>query len=292
MNQQQFENYLKAGKITSETKKYLQSFIKPEMLLLEIAEKIENKIQELGGQPAFPVNTSLNEVAAHYTPITNDETKAQGLVKIDFGVEVDGYIADNAITFDFTENQEHRQMMQENRKILDETLDYLNYESKVCDIGNSISKSLKNFNVIQNLTGHSLDQYQIHTDPSIPNTENKIPTPLKETAIAIEPFLTTGIGSVIEGPASEIFMLISEKNTRDSESRKILAFIKENYQTKPFCKRWLDKQGFKTNFALKNLVREGIIHNFPVLIEKTKKPVSQFEETVVFHNGKKIVTTK
>lgn len=86
-------------------------------------------------------------------------------------------------------------------------------------------------------------------------------------------------------------MLINKKNVRDNESRKILDFIEEEYQTKPFCRRWLDQAGFKTNFSLKLLTKQGIIYNFPVLIEKSKSPVSQFEETIIFHEQKKIITT-
>ena len=39
-----------------------------------ICETVEAKIRSLGAQPAFPVNTSLNEIAAHYTAEPNDQT--------------------------------------------------------------------------------------------------------------------------------------------------------------------------------------------------------------------------
>ena len=73
----------KAGQIAKQVREYIEPLIKPGMPLLEIAEKIETKIQELGGKSAFPTNLSINNIAAHYTPSYNDETKASGLLKID-----------------------------------------------------------------------------------------------------------------------------------------------------------------------------------------------------------------
>ncbi|MCF7910101.1 M24 family metallopeptidase, partial [Candidatus Pacearchaeota archaeon] len=75
MNQ---EKIIQAGKIASEIKKYIRPQIKKGVLLREIAEKIEDKIFELGGKPAFPTNLSINEIAAHYTPSHDDKTTASG----------------------------------------------------------------------------------------------------------------------------------------------------------------------------------------------------------------------
>ncbi len=294
MNKIEFEGYCKAGEIANKLRQHLKSFIKPKMKLIEIANELDSQLIKNNVKPAFPINLSLNEVAAHYTPSFQDETIAEGILKVDFGVEVDGYIADLAFSLDLTEKKEYKEMIELNEKILEKTLESLNYNSMVADIGNNIEKRLEEqkYNIIKNLTGHSLEQYKIHGSTSIPNTKNNNKTLLKEKAIAVEPFLTTGIGEVIEGKPSEIFMLIQDKNTRDSASRKILEYIKTEYKTKPFCKRWLDQKGFKTTFALKILTKEKIIYNFPVLVEKSKKPVSQAEETIIFHDNKVIITTK
>lgn len=100
MEKNEIENYKKAGGIAKQVLEYGKSIIKPGMLLLEIAEKIEFKIKELGGKPAFPCNLSINEIAAHCTPNIKDETKASGLLKVDLGVSVDGCIVDTAFSLD------------------------------------------------------------------------------------------------------------------------------------------------------------------------------------------------
>ena len=102
------EKYKKAGKIASEARTFAESLVKDSALLIEIAQKVEDKIKSLGGDLAFPVNLSLNEDAAHFVPDVGDNTalKQGDLVKIDLGVSVDGYIADTAITILIGDSEE------------------------------------------------------------------------------------------------------------------------------------------------------------------------------------------
>ncbi len=289
------ENYLKAGSIVAQIRKELNTIVKKDVLLIDIAEKIEARIVELGGKPAFPVNTSIDEIAAHYTPIVDDKTVASGLLKVDFGVEVGGFIADNAVSFDFSEGKIHQEMIDFNNKLLDETLDQLEIGSPMKTIGNKVSELISSngkYKIIRNLSGHSVEEDSIHAGLTILNTPNESSKELKDIAIAVEPFLTTGLGEIYEGRNSEIYLLQSDRVPRDKEARKLLDFIKENYRTKPFCKRWLIKAGLeKINFPLLMLVRDGIVYNFPALIERDKKPVSQAEHTVLFAD-KVYITTK
>ena len=86
---------LKAVKIAKEVREWIKPQIKKGVPLLEIAEKIESKIYELVGKPAYRVNLSVKEIAAHYTPVHTDTAKAEGLLKIDFGGHVDGWCLDH-----------------------------------------------------------------------------------------------------------------------------------------------------------------------------------------------------
>ncbi len=289
----ELECYRKAGKINKQVKDFAFSFIKKDMKLIEIALKIDEKIIELGGEIAFPVNLSINEIAAHYTPSMNDSTIAEGLLKIDVGVEVNGYIADSAFSMDLTEDKHYEKMIRKNSLILNSVISNLEVGSKVCSIGNKISDELENseFRIIHNLSGHSLAKDEIHSGLTISNHRNKNDTVLNDCAIAIEPFLTTGKGEIYEGNPSGIYLLQGVGKPRDRDARKLLEFIQETYRTKPFCKRWLEQKNFsKLNFSLKILEREGILHNFPVLIERDKQPVSQMEHTVIFHKEVEVTT--
>lgn len=295
MSKKEIASYIKAGEISKKVDSYLRGIVKKDVLLLEIAEKIESKIVELGGKMAFPTNLSIDENAAHYTPVVGDTTKASGLLKVDFGVEIDGFIADRAISFDLTDDKRYAEMIKLNELVLESALKELNIGSSVKVIGNTISEIVEKdgrYKVIRNLAGHGLDEDNIHPGLTVSNLRNENNFELKDLAIAIEPFLTEGRGEIYEGKLSEIYVLQQEKTPRDRSAREMLDFIIENYRTKPFCKRWLVKAGLKNfNFSLSVLVKEGILYNFPVLVEKERKPISQAEHTVIFAD-KVYVTTR
>ncbi len=294
MEQEVIEDYVQAGKIAKQVVEFAKGLIKPGMKLLEIADRVEEKIIGLGGGIAFPVNLSLNEVAAHYAPSSSDEKIAEGLLKVDIGVEINGYIADTAFSLDLTEDKKYTEMIGTNEKALANVLKKLNSESVVSDVADLLHEisDETDFLIINNLSGHSLSQYQVHSGTTISNYVNSNYKELKDMVIAIEPFFTTGRGEVYEAEHGEIFMLENEeKQVRNPDARKLLDFIKENYKTKPFCRRWLEKKGFaKLNFLFGVLINEGVLYNFPVLVEKDKAPVSQAEHTVLF-SDKVLVTT-
>lgn len=299
--------YLKAGEISKKVKEYMKTIVKKDVLLVELADKIEAKIKELGGDMAFPTNISIDEIAAHYTPTARDETRASGLLKVDIGVEVEGFIADTAVSFDLTDDKKYSEMIKINELALETALKELKIGAPLKVIGNKISEIVegygahagvssdgqsRKYKIIRNLTGHGLDKNNIHAGITVSNLKNENNLELKDIAIAIEPFLTEGRGEIYEGKPSEIYVIQQEKTPRDRDARIMLEYILKNYKTKPFCKRWLERSGLpKPNYCLSLLVREGIVYNFPVLVEKERKPVSQAEHTVVFAD-KVYVTTK
>lgn len=284
MQNEEINDYKQAGEIARKVKEYARSIIKKDMLLLEIAEKIEGKIKELGAKPAFPVNLSINEIAAHYTPSFDDKTLACGLLKVDFGVHVNGKIADVAFSLDLENNEENKKLILASEKALANAIEIVKKEKEVWKIGKTIQEAITafNFSPIRNLSGHELGDFRIHAGLTIPNTNNGNETILEEGAYAIEPFATIGIGSVYEGGKSGIYSLQERKAVRNMEARKLLAFIEQEYKTLPFCSRWLVKK-FETKilFSLSLLEKEGILHHYPQLIEKGKGKVSQAENTIL-----------
>src|SRR5829696_88999 len=62
--------YLQAGKIAAEVRETARKKYHVGLTLFEICESVEAQIRGLNAEPAFPVNTSLNETAAHYTADT------------------------------------------------------------------------------------------------------------------------------------------------------------------------------------------------------------------------------
>ena len=287
------KDWIKAGEIASEALEYGMGLIKKDKSVLEIVESVEAKIFQLGGKPAFPTNISINEIAAHYSPVKDDfSIKESDIVKLDVGVHVNGAIGDNALTVG-----NNKELIEASREALNEAIKIIQIGTKLREIGRVVDKTISSygFKSIKNLTGHSIDIYEQHAGLSVPNYDDGSEDKLeKGMIIAIEPFATTGIGLIEEGKESGIFRLEKVKNVRTDISREILNFIIEEYRTLPFTKRWLLKKfpEFKVNFALNNLQKEGILDQYKQLLERGKGLVSQAEHTLLIDDKIKILTKR
>ncbi len=289
-------SYIKAGEIAKIVVSYAKSLIKPNMPLLEIAQKIEAEIIRQGGMSAFPVNLSIDQIAAHYHPVLEDKTLATGLLKIDIGIHVNGFIADTAFSTDLTPDNRYKELINASQDALDSALQIINKDPTFNDIGYTIQKAIekKGFSPIINLCGHGLGKFEIHQGVVIPNYANNNLNKIEEGAYAIEPFATTGEGKIYEGPGSNIYKIINLKNPRSPTARKLMEYIWNKNQTLPFSMREIqEKFGPMSRLAIKELEQNGIIHHYPQLIEKSHHPVSQAEHTFIkTKDGKMIVTTR
>jgi len=289
------EKIIKAGKIASKAKDFAREIIKPNMPLLEIAEKIEEFIKKKGGEPAFPTNLSINEIAAHYTPSYNDETLAHGLLKIDLGVHIDGYIADTAFSLDLENNQENKKLIQTAEQALKNAEEIIQTGISTNEIGKEIQRTIisQGLNPIVNLSGHEIERYDLHAGITIPNINDNKTQILHKGLYAIEPFVTQGNGKVYDSKPSGIYMLLESKNVRSPIAREVLTYIIDEYGSLPFCSRWLVKKfGTKALIGLKQLEEQGNLHQFPQLIEISKRKVAQAENTILLEEDKKIITTE
>jgi len=287
------EKIKEAGKIAGEVVAFARGFIKPGMKLLEISEKIDAKILELGGKPAFPVNLSINEIAAHATPAWNSEEVANGLLKVDLGVHIDGWVADTAFSLDLEDSEENKKLIESAEAGLKAGLDKMEIGAQLGEIGRVISDNVKEFGFypIVNLSGHSIDRYDLHSGITIPNFDNSSNQELVEGLYAVEPFSTNGLGKVKDGRPSGIFQIQGEGNVRDSFARDVLNFIDEEYQGLPFCSRWVyNKFSSRGLLALRQIKQAGLLHEFAQLVESGNGKVAQAEHSVLLKDGKFIST--
>ena len=285
-----------AGKIASQVRDFAKNIIKPGMPLIEIAEKIEQEIIAKGGEPAFPVNLSINEIAAHYTPNSDDTTTASGLLKVDFGVQIDGWVADTAFSLDLEGSQQNKKLIDTAEACLKNALKVIKKGASTNEIGNEIHRTALSNNLmpIVNLSGHEIDRYDLHAGVTIPNINDKKDEKLQSgKTYAIEPFVTAGSGRVHDGKPSGIYMLIDSKNVRSPTAREVLTYIIDTYGSLPFCSRWLVKQfGPRANIALGQLQAQGNLHQYPQLIEDSRSRVAQAEHTVLIQDDETIITTE
>ena len=285
------DSYFKAAQIASSVRAVAEDAVKPGVKLLDVAVELENEIKTSGGEFAFPVNISLNEIAAHYTPVDGDETifTEEHVAKVDFGVHVDGCIIDQAFTVDLT--GEHAKLVEASERALEDALSVMRAGVIVSKVGAAIQQAIESrgFKVVENLSGHSLEPFILHAGEQIPNVEKGSYELQEGDHFAVEPFATTGAGKVVEkGSEAEIYSLVNPRPVRSPQSRKLLEFAAENFQTLPFCKRWLAEalpSKASLGLALKDLLRQEILHDYPPLVEVNKGMVSQAECTVMVEKG-------
>ena len=294
MDEEIINNYKKAGKIAHGIKSFAREIVKPGVGYYEICEKIENEILKEGNL-AFPVNISINEIAAHETARINDERTIQkkDIVKIDFGVHIDGYVADTALTFNWEEHK--KELVKASEEALKVAIETAKPGVKISTIGKAVEETAKSFgfNSIKNLSGHSLDQFSLHAGLTIPNFDNGSNIELESgMAIAIEPFVTTGNGVVIETKDSEIFSISNIPPLRNPYARKIFDYLYEERRTLPFAKRWLLKEFKPIELSVGFVELKRYLNNYPNLKEESNAPVSQSEDTLLILDGETIATTR
>ena len=134
----QVEDYIKAGKIASEVREMVRAKNWVGKTVFEICEEVEGEIRKRGAKCAFPVNTSINEVAAHYTAEPNDPItiKDTDLVKIDLGAQINGYIADTAVTVCY--DPQYDGLVQAAEDALTAAMSMIKSGTKASDIGRKI----------------------------------------------------------------------------------------------------------------------------------------------------------
>jgi methionyl aminopeptidase len=276
----------------------MRSQVKEGMLIIDVCEKVEGLIRAKGGKPAFPCNVGVNEVTAHYTASPGDtSTIPEGsTVKVDLGVQVDGYVTDTAFTAPFS--HEGKAMAQTAELALKTVIDNIHGDMPLGNIGSLVETTIKNrgFKPISNLAGHSVGRYIIHAPPSIPSVSGYSPHKVRAgEVIAVEPFVTLpdAIARVDDIPQATIYRFLKAKSVKTDAAKKLLKHIETNFHTLPFAERWtisvVPTPHHKA--AFKELLSSKAIMGYPVFVEASKKPVAQVEHTLLIkEDGCEVLT--
>ena len=282
------EEYFRAGKIAGEARESVRKRSLLGMSLLEICDEVEGMFRKKGSEPAFPCCTSVNNTAAHYSAILDEEyvVKEGDIIKLDIGSHLNGYLVDTAVTISY--NPEFDSLVQATEASLNAAIKATKEGVPAGYIGKIIEETAKSrgFKTISNLSGHSIERYKVHAGISIPNVWTPSDQRLKaNTVYAIEPFLTmpNGAGYVIEGRAKPIYALLTRKKTRDRRLDSFADMIWETRRTLPFSPRWYWNQYPKEELRkmLDRLVKMKVLRAYPDLIEARGGFVAQFEHTIV-----------
>ena len=285
------EKYVLAGKIGREALEYAQALIEPGVLFYDVAEKAEQFIRDRDALPSFPVNLSINNEAAHYTPYEGDRKKFKtgDLVKVDLGAMVDGYMSDNAATMEVGNTGKYSDLIDATREALNSAIKILRPLISIHRIGEEIGNVITSygFNPIKNLGGHGINRYDLHSEIFIPNYDDGNDETIKtDKVIAIEPFASTGIGMIHSGQLGNIY-IIDQPSSRDKDE-----ILYKNFSTAPFAERWVSRLMKNDQEYLRKKMSTKYISGFAVLKEHSKSMIAQSEHTIMVLGDEIIVTTK
>ncbi|KAG9098158.1 Methionine aminopeptidase 2 [Ceratobasidium sp. 370] len=322
--EQTYQDIRRGAEVHRQVRAHARRTIRPGQTMTEIAENIEEGTRALveaqgrakGGIETenwrlagigFPTGLSLNECAAHYTPNAGDTRVLQqkDMLKVDFGVQVNGRIVDSAFTLNFEPTYD--QLIAAVKDATNTGVREAGIDVRLGDVGAAIQEVMESYEVtvgtntyrvksIENLSGHSIDKYRIHGGKSVPIVKTADQTKMEEGEyFAIETFGSTGRGRVIEaGDCSHYAKMREPRGQLRLESAKsLLRSINKNFGTLPFCRRYLDRYGeSKYLLALKSLVQEGVVQDYPPLCDVPGSMTAQFEHTILLRPTVKEVVSR
>jgi methionyl aminopeptidase len=305
-NDAQLQDLRQAAEVHRQVRRWAQSWIAPGIPLITIADRIEAKLEQLvvkngleAGQ-AFPTGVSCNHVAAHFTPNSGDTAavlQPDDVLKIDFGVQINGRIIDSAWTW--AQNPRYDPLLEAVRAATDEGIKQAGIDVRLGDVGAAIQEVMESHEIelngkthtvrcLRNLCGHNIAPYRIHGDKSVPIVKSHDATKMEEGELfAVETFGSTGRGYVVDdGECSHYSVDPSRRGAaaslRSAKAKQLLTHIDRNFATLAFCRKWLDRLGHDRHLLhLNQLCDAGIVEGHPPLCDVRGSYTAQFEHTFI-----------
>jgi methionyl aminopeptidase len=196
------------GRVVGETLRELRQAVRPGVTTASLDELAARALRRRRARAApavafgFPGSCciSVNDEAVHGVPGPR-ELRPGDLVKLDVTADLDGYVADSAITVAVPPVAERTSRLAECAEAaLDRALNAARAGRPVSAIGRAVERevSRRGFHVLSELRGHGTGR-AIWENPSVPNIE--LPTSERLTeglVIAIEPIIAAGPDRVVE----------------------------------------------------------------------------------------------
>lgn len=205
----EIEIMARGGKILADTLQLLKSRVRPGVSTKELDAVADEFIRSHAGATAafkglygFPASVciSVNEEIVHGIPTAKRVLREGDIVSLDFGVKLEGYFTDAAITVPVGDVDEtNRRLLQVTEQALEAGIAAARVGNHVGDIGAAISAVVRpeGFTTADDLVGHYVGT-KPHGDPQIPNfgKPKRGPKLMPGLTIAIEPMVNVG-GSAI-----------------------------------------------------------------------------------------------
>lgn len=275
------KDLLEASKIHYKVKEWIKPMIKPGLNMDYLARTIETKIKLLSNSKntinkgiAFPPSLSIDPCVAHCHPYrTAAILKYNDILKVDYGVEINGLMIDSA--FSYSASESNQDLINAAKEGTEHGLKTMAVDMYLEDWGNEIEEIIKSYNdvyIIKNLGGHKIEKNILHSKPFLANYKKSSIERFKSGIYAVEVFTTDKPDQIAE-PINEknVLWSIKKNNKLNTELEKKLY---DKYKYLPFASRWLEEEGINTK-QLNNL---NSLKQYPALYINGRS--AQWEHTI------------
>src|SRR5438309_2509145 len=288
------ESLLRAGRISREARERAVALVSDGVLLLDVAEEVEDLMRKKGARPAFPTCISIDDIAAHYSPTHDDALRFRrgNVVKLDLGAQLDGWIADTAVTVEVG-TRNWTALARASELALQTAIEAVHAGVETRSIGEGIQRAIESqgYHPVRNLTGHTIERYLLHAGKSVPNIPHGHDILEEGEVVAIEPFASSGAGQVDGRRTGNIYRVVRPKPLKQTDLNDFLALLSNEFKTLPFAQRWAHRLEPRTTALLNAVVRTGAVMTYPALLDVGGGIVAQTEHTMIVGRGGAEVTT-
>ena len=200
----ELEKMYRAGQVVHEVLNALRARVKPGLTTMDLENFAEEIIAKGPGKAAFKgykgypcvLCTSVNSEIVHGIPSPKRKLNEGDIVSIDFGMEVDGYYGDSAVTVPVGRiSPELQKLLDVTRQSLDRAIDTMRPGNRLGDVGHAVQSWVEQngFSVVREFVGHGIGT-KMHDEPNLPNYgEPGRGARLQEgMVIAVEPMVNAG----------------------------------------------------------------------------------------------------
>ena len=194
----------RAGQVVREVLELVREKVKPGATTLDLEKAAEARLKELGVKAAFKgyhgypcvLCTSVNSEVVHGIPSPKRVLAEGDIVSVDFGVVVDGYFGDAAITVPVgTIDANSARLLKVTEASLQAGIAAVKPGATLGDVGAAVQGVVEGegFSVVRDFVGHGIG-VQMHEDPQVPNygQPGKGMKLRPGMVIAIEPMVNVG----------------------------------------------------------------------------------------------------
>ena len=204
----ELEKMYRSGQVVWGALQKMRAMVQPGVSTKELDKFAESYTAEHHARPAFKgyrgypgsVCTSINQEVVHGIPSASRKLREGDILSMDFGVEMDGYFADAALTVPVGKiSPEREKLLRVTRESLERAIDKVRPGNRLGDVSAAVQQWVEQhgYSVVREFVGHGIGTH-MHEDPQVPNYGPAGQGPKLEEGlvIAIEPMVNVGAPSV------------------------------------------------------------------------------------------------